>query len=76
MHSNAGAWELVRKKVIKRACAGAEVIEQAKKRCIFLEGEVFFLLPARRPFGGTCPLMSNPYVFQYKTGLFTGLGTK
>ena len=53
----------VRKKVIKQVCAGAKVRGQAKKRGIFLEGKVFFLLLARRPFGGTCPLMGNPVVF-------------
>ena len=38
--------------MIKRGCAGAEVRGQTKKGCIFLEGEVFFLL--------TCPLMGDP----------------
>ena len=41
-----------KKVTIKRGCAGAKVRGQAKKRCIFLEGEVFFLL--------TGPLMGDP----------------
>jgi len=42
----------VRKKVIKRGCAGAKVRGQAKKDVFFLDGEVFFLLPG--------PLMGDP----------------
>jgi len=37
---------------IKRSCAVAKVRGQAKERCIFLDGEVFFLL--------TGPLMGDP----------------
>jgi len=35
----------------------------SKKGKLFLPGEVFFFLPARRLCGGTCPLMGDAIVF-------------
>jgi hypothetical protein len=43
-----------KKVTIKRGCAGTKVRGQAKKRCIFSKGELFFLL--------TGPLMGDPVV--------------
>ena len=34
----------------------------SKKGRLFLGGEVFFSLPARHLFGGTCPLMGDPFL--------------